>query len=104
MVLTKTHKASCKDLSASSNKWEEDPLKTIEQAWPYLQPENLINLLSPIIISSILATYPKTSSALSGVSNVDKISDPKDRDSLSTPSKSACSITVTPFSAKSCSG
>ena len=56
------------------------------------------------MISSILSANPIISSALSGESKVDNISAPKDKESLSTPSKSACSITVIPFSAKSYSG
>lgn len=51
-IFDKTHKASCNDLSASSNKCYDEPLKTILHALLSLQPENLINLDSPIIISS----------------------------------------------------
>ena len=51
-ILESTHKASCSDLSASSNKCYDEPLNTILQALFNLQPENLINFDSPIIISS----------------------------------------------------
>jgi len=64
----------------------------------------LINLSSPIIISSILAQNPNISSLLSGASKVERISAPNDNANLSTPSKSACSITVTPLSANNYSG
>lgn len=41
---------------------------------------------------------------LSGESNVDTISPPVTSASLSIPSKSACSIAITPASANNCSG
>ena len=53
IVFIRAHNTSWIDRSASSNKWLDEPLKTIEQASPYLQPENLISLSSPIITSSI---------------------------------------------------
>lgn len=56
------------------------------------------------MISFIFTQNPSFSLAFSGLSNVDKISAPKDLLNLSTPSKSACSITVTPFSTNNYSG
>jgi hypothetical protein len=69
-----------------------------------LHPLNLINLSSPMINSSILSHKPRTYSDLSGASKVETISDPVTAASLSIPSKSACSITMTPLSANNYSG
>jgi len=81
-----------------------DPLKTIVHASFLLQPENLITLSSPIKISSIESHVPRTSSLLSGLSKVDTISAPRAAEILYIPSKSACSITMIPFSTSNCSG
>ena len=66
------------------------------------EPENLIILSSPIMISSMRSQCP--SLTRSGRSKVEQISPPRTSASLSTPSKSACSIAMTPASANSCSG
>lgn len=74
------------------------------QASFLLQPENLMTLSYPIRIYSMESQVPSTSSALSGLSKVDTISAPSAADILSIPSKSACSMTMIPFSTRSCSG
>mmetsp|Transcript_7021 Transcript_7021/g.7135 ORF Transcript_7021/g.7135 Transcript_7021/m.7135 type:complete len:222 (-) Transcript_7021:141-806(-) len=101
-VSVSTHRASCRDLSASSRRWEEAPRRMIEQACPLLQPENLINLSSPTMISSIREHSPRVDR--SGRSNVLVISPPVTAANLSIPSKSACSILTTPASVNICSG
>lgn len=52
-VLTNTQIASWKERSASSKMCLEEPLKTMVQDLLDLHPENLMNLSSPIRISSI---------------------------------------------------
>mmetsp|Transcript_43568 Transcript_43568/g.100360 ORF Transcript_43568/g.100360 Transcript_43568/m.100360 type:complete len:223 (-) Transcript_43568:961-1629(-) len=97
-----TAKASCNDRSASSKTWVDAPLRTMAQASPCTQPENLITLSSPIIISSILSQKP--SCALSGSSKVDRMSAPSTAANRSVPSKSECSMAITPASLNSWSG
>jgi len=94
--------ASWRDLSASSRIWLPEPLNIILHASFLAHPENLIILSSPIIISEMLAHYPRVAGF--GASKVERISAPRTAESLSIPSKSACSITITPASARSCSG
>lgn len=60
IVCTKTQRASWSDLSASSKRCLEEPLKTIVQASFLLHPENLMTLSSPIKIYSIESHVPKT--------------------------------------------
>lgn len=80
------------------------PLSTMVHASLDLHPLNRMTLSSPNIISEMLEAKPRTSSALSGLLKVDKISAPVDLANLSIPSKSACSMTRTPLSANNYSG
>mmetsp|Transcript_50669 Transcript_50669/g.68946 ORF Transcript_50669/g.68946 Transcript_50669/m.68946 type:complete len:237 (-) Transcript_50669:842-1552(-) len=97
-VRARTQSASCIDLSASSRRWFEAPLKTIVHAAPPPHPENWIRRSSPIIISSISFTVPSLTD--SGCSNVEHISPPVTAARRSMPSKSACSMDITLADAK----
>mmetsp|Transcript_13009 Transcript_13009/g.55492 ORF Transcript_13009/g.55492 Transcript_13009/m.55492 type:complete len:223 (+) Transcript_13009:203-871(+) len=101
-VLTNTHSASCKDRSASPSTCDDAPLKTIVHASPLATPLNLMSLSSPIMISSTRSHVPRTFPDAS--SNVEQISPPVTSARRSTPSKSACSMDVTPLFINTCSG
>mmetsp|Transcript_6020 Transcript_6020/g.20585 ORF Transcript_6020/g.20585 Transcript_6020/m.20585 type:complete len:288 (-) Transcript_6020:1009-1872(-) len=101
-VLCSTQRASCSERSASSSRWVEAPRSTMVQASPFSTPEKWMSLSSPIMISSISLHVPSLTS--SGRSNVLVMSPPRTRERRSMPSKSACSIAMTPASVKSCSG
>uniref|UniRef100_A0A6B0V1C8 Putative secreted protein n=1 Tax=Ixodes ricinus TaxID=34613 RepID=A0A6B0V1C8_IXORI len=98
----RTQRASWSERSASSRICWVAPRSTMVQASPRGTPENLSSLSSPIITSSIRSHVPSRTS--SGLANVDTISPPVTRARRSMPSKSACSMAMTPASANSCSG
>mmetsp|Transcript_1884 Transcript_1884/g.4198 ORF Transcript_1884/g.4198 Transcript_1884/m.4198 type:complete len:256 (-) Transcript_1884:1107-1874(-) len=102
MVAWSTHSASCRERSASSRMCVLAPRRTIVQASPIATPEKWMSLSSPIMISSISLQLPSLIS--SGRSNVDTISPPSTRARFSMPSKSACSMAMTPASANISSG
>mmetsp|Transcript_1993 Transcript_1993/g.2880 ORF Transcript_1993/g.2880 Transcript_1993/m.2880 type:complete len:225 (+) Transcript_1993:163-837(+) len=97
-----TARASCRLRSASSRMWSELPRRMIEQASPDLHSPNLIRRSSPIITSSISPHVPRVTR--SGWSKVEAISAPRTAARRSMPSKSACSMAITPASANICSG
>mmetsp|Transcript_14826 Transcript_14826/g.39379 ORF Transcript_14826/g.39379 Transcript_14826/m.39379 type:complete len:223 (-) Transcript_14826:657-1325(-) len=102
MVWNRTASASWRERSASSRMWLDAPRSTIVHASPSWQPENLITLSSPIMISSILLQNPSLVS--SGLSKVEAMSAPSTAAMRSVPSKSECSMAITPASLKSWSG
>mmetsp|Transcript_2277 Transcript_2277/g.8764 ORF Transcript_2277/g.8764 Transcript_2277/m.8764 type:complete len:235 (+) Transcript_2277:1530-2234(+) len=101
-VAVNTQSASCSDRSASPSTCEDAPRNTIVHASPFATPLNLISLSSPIMISSTKSHVPNTLPA--GSSKVEQISPPVTSARRSTPSKSACSMDVTPLLINTCSG
>mmetsp|Transcript_14673 Transcript_14673/g.37231 ORF Transcript_14673/g.37231 Transcript_14673/m.37231 type:complete len:225 (+) Transcript_14673:185-859(+) len=101
-VWLSTHSASCSERSASSSTWLDAPRNTMEHASALATPLNLISVSSPIMISSTSLHDP--SDTFLGSSKVEAMSPPVTSARRSMPSKSACSIAITPASANSSSG
>mmetsp|Transcript_35203 Transcript_35203/g.105897 ORF Transcript_35203/g.105897 Transcript_35203/m.105897 type:complete len:226 (+) Transcript_35203:168-845(+) len=97
-----TQSASCSERCASSTTCVLAPRSTIDEACELGQPEKRTSLSSPIITSSMSSHDP--SLTRSGVSKVETMSPSSTSASRSVPSKSECSIDMTPASAKRCSG
>mmetsp|Transcript_21209 Transcript_21209/g.63834 ORF Transcript_21209/g.63834 Transcript_21209/m.63834 type:complete len:261 (-) Transcript_21209:1028-1810(-) len=102
VAVLSTHRASCSDLSASSSTCVLAPRSTMVQASALATPEKWMRRSSPMVISSISLHSP--SLVCSGWSNVLVMSPPVTRARRSMPSKSACSMAMTPASAKISSG
>ena len=69
-----THRASCRDRSASSSKWLDAPRSTMVAAAPRAQPLKWTRRSSPTMISETESAVPRT--AVDGSSNVDAMSAP----------------------------
>mmetsp|Transcript_9878 Transcript_9878/g.17200 ORF Transcript_9878/g.17200 Transcript_9878/m.17200 type:complete len:238 (+) Transcript_9878:788-1501(+) len=101
-AVSSTHRASCRLRSASSRTCWLAPRSTIVHASPAATPEKRMSLSSPMMTSSMSLQCP--SFVFPGSSNVEAISAPRTAARRSMPSKSACSMAMTPWSAKYCSG
>mmetsp|Transcript_17157 Transcript_17157/g.52779 ORF Transcript_17157/g.52779 Transcript_17157/m.52779 type:complete len:222 (-) Transcript_17157:1071-1736(-) len=101
-VRDSTQSASWSDRSASSRTCVDAPRSTTVHASPDAQPLKRMSLSSPIMISSMRSQVPSV--ARSGRSNVEQMSAPNTAARRSTPSKSACSMAMTPHFAKISSG
>mmetsp|Transcript_19685 Transcript_19685/g.66171 ORF Transcript_19685/g.66171 Transcript_19685/m.66171 type:complete len:235 (+) Transcript_19685:372-1076(+) len=101
-VCESTQSASWRDRSASSRMCVLAPRSTMLQASALGTPEKRMSLSSPIITSSMSSASPRVT--WSGVSKVLTMSPRVTSASCAMPSKSACSMTMTPFSPRRCSG